>query len=294
MNKFIFFPGKHEGFGRGLFGGDVNIRYISTELIISNPFHTRKSCDGEAVIRLADSIRRYGIIEPLAVRRFTCGKFEIVFGERRLQAARLIDLQSVPCIILENISRRASCELAYAENTMREPLNLDEKAGGVEMLIRKFGMSRPQVCESLSIYRNEMNFLMEILRLSAYERELVCNSSLTAAHLRPLMKIENTNVRRHLMTVIAEKQLSPSGCERFIEEFLRTPTEKEFYKKKPRPHPVKRLVLKDLRVFMNSIDRAVEIVRSSGIDVKCDKKESEDGVSYAITLNRVASGGGKI
>lgn len=287
MNKFIFFPGKRNKKERGIFGGgDINVKYIPTENIISNPFHIRKNCDGEAIVRLADNIRRYGVIEPLAVRRYTSGKFEIVFGERRLQAARLIDMQSVPCVILENISRRASCELSYAENTMREPLNLNEKAMGVETLVRRFDMNRSQVCESLSIYRNEMSFLMEILHLSAYERELICTSSLTAAHLKPLMKIENVNVRRHLMTVIAEKGISPSGCERFIEEFLASPLKKEQKAKKSRPRPVKRLVLGDIRIFMNSIDHAVEIVRDSGADIKCDKIEIDGGVSYTISVRR--------
>lgn len=290
MYNFIFFPGKRNKEKRDDFhAGDINVKYIRTENIISNPFHVRKNCDGEAVVRLADSIKRYGIIEPLAVRRYTSGKFEIVFGERRLQAARLIDMQSVPCVILENISRCAACELAYAENTIREPLNLNEKAMGVETLVRRFNMNRSRVCENLSIYRNEMNFLMDILHLSAYERELICTSSLTAAHLKPLLKIENTNVRRHLMTVIAEKDISPSGCERFIEEFLSSPAKKERRAKKVMPRPVKKLVLGDIRVFMNSIDHAVEIVRGCGAEIKCDKSETDDGVSYTINVRRGTS-----
>lgn len=284
MDNFIFFPGIRKKAKDSRVVKNLNVRYISVDFIISNPFGVRENYDGEAIIRLADSIRRYGMIEPLGVRRFNSGKYELVFGERRLRAAKLIDMREVPCIVMENISRRTSCELAFAENTMREELNVNEKARGVETLIRRFNVSRDGVCRSLSIYRDEMNFLQCILHLSAYERDLICNSSLSAAHIKPLLKIENDHVRRHLMKLIVRNSIPAAGCEKFIEEFLRCPSKKEEQSKKTHFHPVRRLILKDIRVFINSIDHAVELVRSSGIDIKCDKVTGEDCVSYTISI----------
>ncbi len=286
MNKLIFFPGQKKAAVADDEPRYLNVRYIPTDLIVSNPFQPRKNYDGEAIIRLADSIRRYGMIEPVGVRRYTSGKYEIVYGERRLRAARLIDMYSIPCVVLENISRRKSCELAYAENTLREPLNINERAQGVETLIRRFNMTRPEVCESLSIYRNEINFLLEILHLSEFERDILCNSSLTAAHMKHIMKIENVHVRRHLMNLIAENGIPASSCEEFIEEFLQKPHKTEKAKKKIKPRPVKKLILRDIRVFMNSIDHAVELMKSSGAQIKCDKQADDNSVSYAISVSQ--------
>ncbi|MBQ9922929.1 MAG: ParB/RepB/Spo0J family partition protein, partial [Clostridia bacterium] len=221
----------------------LNVRYIPTNLIVPNPFQARKNYDGESIIRLADSIKRYGIIQPVGVRRYTAGKFELVFGERRVRAAKLIDLQEIPCIIIENIGHRTSCELAFAENTLREPFDIGEKAGGVETLMRRFGAERNDVCRNLSIYRDEMDFLLEILRLSAPEREAICSSTLTCAHIKPILKIGNSHVRMHLINVIDQNCIPAAGCEKFIEEYLRSPKNSESVPKRVKPKATRHLVL---------------------------------------------------
>lgn len=285
MNKLIFFPGRPKYNTIDKNAPRLNVRYIPTHLILPAPFQPRKNYDGESIIRLADSMRRYGVIEPIGVRRCTAGKFEVVFGERRMRAAQLIDLDSIPCIILENISRRTSLELAYAENTLREPLNIVEKAQGAETLMRRFDMSRDNVCENLSVYRNEMSFMLEVLRLSAEEKELICRSFLTREQIEPLLKIENSHVRRHLMMLIADKGVPASGCAAFVSEFLRCPEKKkEESVKKTKPRPVRKFILGDIRVFMNSIDHAVELVRKSGLDVHCEKQMKDESLSYTINV----------
>jgi ParB family chromosome partitioning protein len=253
-------------------------------MIISNPFQIRKIYDGESIVRLADSIKRFGIIQPVGVRRYTTGKFEIVFGERRLRAAKLIDMTEIPCIVFENINRKSSCELAYVENLMRDKLDLNEKAQGIETLVRRFDMSRDQVCKSLSVYRDEMKFLTELLHLSSYEKGLITEFSLTAAQLRPLMKIENAHVRRHLMSLIAKNGVPEAGCERFIDEFMHGTPKREKTVKKIKPNPVKKLVLKDIRVFINSIDHAIDLVRNSGVDITCEKTEENNALKYSISI----------
>jgi len=288
MKKLIFFPGKANKKREEIesFGSSV-IRYVPVERILPNPFHSRKNCDGEAIIRLADSIKRYGIIEPIGVRRFTAGKYELVFGERRLCAAKLADVERVPCIILENITRKTSCELNYIENIMREPFDIHEKADSIETLLRRFDMSDDEICRNLSVYRDEMRFLLDVQRLTSEEKRLASSCKLTSDQLRHIMKIDNIHVRKHLMRIICEKGIPASGCERFVDEFMKGTLHKkempEKEKKQP-PKAIRRLVLGDLRVFTNSVDRAVEVVRSSGAAVECVKNMADNGVSYTISV----------
>ena len=287
MNNFIFFPGKarkHRTESEGM--TDNVIRNIPVERILPNPFQSRKRCDGESIIRLADSIKRYGIIEPIGVRRFSSGKYELVFGERRLSAAKLIDMETVPCVILENISRKTSCELNYIENIMREPFDINEKAVSVETLMRRFDMPAEQICRNLSVYRDEIRFLFEILRLPQDERRFISSSGLSADQLKPILRIDNIHVRRHLIRVISENGIPASGCESFVSEFMRSPDERKKTVKRKKPRAVKKLVLKDLRVFTNTVDKAIELVRSSGVSVECIKNVEDNGVNYTISVTK--------
>ncbi|MBQ9941253.1 MAG: ParB/RepB/Spo0J family partition protein [Clostridia bacterium] len=287
MNNLIFFPGKRYS-ENALFSvtDNVSVKNIPVEMIVSNPFQARKNYDGDSIIRLADSIRRYGIIEPISVRKFASGKYEVVFGERRLRAAKLIDLETVPCMIMENISRKTSCELNYIENNMREPLDINEKAVSVETLMRRFDMPGEQVCKNLSVYRDEMKFLFGILRLSQEERTMISSLGISAGQLKALMKIDNVHVRRHLMRRISENGVPDTGCERFIEEFMHSPGNKKSQVRSTKPRAVKKLVLKDLRFFTNSVDKAVETVKTSGANVSCEKKVTENGVEYVISVSK--------
>jgi len=285
MNKLIFFPGRTRTQSIDRYAPRQNVRYIPAELILPCPFQARKNYDGESIIRLADSIRRYGIIEPIGVRRCTAGKYEIIFGERRMRAAQLVDLDEIPCIIMENISRKTAFELAYAENTLREPLNLVEKAQCAQTLVRRFDLSRSQACENLSVYRNEMSFMMETLRLSAEEKDIICRSSLTREHIEPLLKIDNSHVRLHLMRLIADKGVPSAGCRQFIDEFMNRPAPKQPPRHNIKPHPVRRFVLGDIRLFVNSIDHAVELVKNAGVDIHCEKVMDDENISYTINVS---------
>ena len=124
------------------------VHQIDTNLIVPNPNQPRKQFAEEAILKLADSIRQFGIIQPLTVRK-AGDIYELVSGERRLRASKELGLKQVPCIIV-SISEEKSAEISIIENLLREDLNIFEQAMAIEVLIDTYNLTQEQVAERLS------------------------------------------------------------------------------------------------------------------------------------------------
>ncbi len=268
------------------------IHRVAVERICPNPAQPRKNFDDDAILRLADSIRQYGILQPLSVRRLTSDRspsgalFELVAGERRLRASKLLGLREVPCIIVD-ADNHTSAELAIIENIQREDLNMFEQASAIALLIDIYDLTQEQVARRLSTSQSCVANKLRILRLTPRERELILRLGLTERHARALLKLDSPEVRIDVIERAAAKRLNVAATEEYIERLLSdTATEKsegETCRQKRKP------VLKDIRLFYNTIDRAVEVVKAAGIPVVTDKREEKDGVTFVITIpNRSA------
>ena len=143
---------------------DRRLLYIPTGMILPNPSQPRTRFDGESLGELADSISRYGVLQPLSVRRVSTG-YELVAGERRLRAAKLAGLESVPCIVLD-----AGCEdssvLALVENLQRCDLDFVEEAEGIALLIKTYGMSQEEAARKIGKSQSAVANKLRLLRLS--------------------------------------------------------------------------------------------------------------------------------
>ena len=254
------------------------IHMISIERVTPNPSQPRKNFEDEAIIRLADSIRRYGILQPLPVRRLSNGEFELIAGERRLRAAKLLDLQEVPCIII-NADNQKSAELAIIENIQRENLNIFEQAGAIASLIDIYKLTQEQIARELSTSQSYIANKLRILRLTAKERDLILQNNLTERHARAFLKITDVNQRIKIIEHVITRNLNVAATEDYIERQLCEPivgeeTAKSTYK----------LILKDIRIFYNTIDKAVQTIKDSGFNIESVKKEYEDKVELSITI----------
>jgi len=125
-----------------------NICYISPRIIVPNPSQPRTFFDNTEIVRLADSIKQFGIIQPLSVRISEGGKYELIAGERRLRASKLLGLQQVPCIVM-SVSRECSAELAIIENLQRENLNIFEQGYAIEKLMKLYNYTQAEVALKL-------------------------------------------------------------------------------------------------------------------------------------------------
>lgn len=266
---------------------------IPVDRIVPNPTQPRKAFNDDAIIRLADSIRQYGILQPLTVRRPDPGRdpgesgageaYELIAGERRLRAAKLIGLAEVPCIIVD-ADRCRSAELAIIENIQRENLNMFEQAGAIAALIDIYHLTQEEIARKLSASQSYIANKLRILRLTNEERHLILSNNLTERHARALLRLQDPERRKQAIMVIAQKGLNVSAAEEYIDRLL------EPKKKEEKEDSAKRtMIIKDIRIFYNSIDHAVDIVRRSGIDVITERRENEDTLEFVIKIPRRAA-----
>lgn len=251
--------------------------------ILPNPAQPRKYFDSNETLRLADSIRLHGILQPLCVRKPVSeggidnfnGVYELISGERRLRAAKLLGLAEVPCIIIEADSLR-SAELAIIENLQREDLNIFEEASAIAALIDLYGLTQEEVAAKLSASQSYVANKLRLLRFDELEQRTILEKNLTERHARALLRIADTKMRRAALDTIIERGYNVAETEDFVAKLLE---ETSPQKKVAKPRTA---LVKDIRIFYNTLDRAVDIMHRAGIDAKSQKKDLGD--VYEITV----------
>ena len=245
---------------------------LDVSKISANPNQPRKIFADESILKLADSIRQYGIIQPLCVRKIG-ESYELVSGERRLRAAKELGMSTVPCVILD-INEEKSAEISIIENIIRENLNIFEQASAIEALIDTYGLTQEQIAKKLSNSQSFIANKLRLLRLSAEERQKILENNLTERHARALLRIFDTSLREKVLNKIIEEGLNVAKSEEYIDQILSNEPKKSR----------NRAILKDTRSFFASIDRLVNDIRLSGIEVKSRVVESDSFTEVTILV----------
>ena len=194
------------------------IIYIPTDKITPNRSQPRNDFDQNSIVRLADSIRRYGLIQPLTVR-LNGDRYELIAGERRLRACKLLGYLQVPCVI-RSANERVSAEIALIENLMRDNLNMFEQAKAFRRLITEFGLTQEQVAKSLSMSQSAVANKLRLLRLSNEEMAFILDNLLTERHARAILRIKDKTERRKVLEHISQHKLNVSLSEQYIEKAI--------------------------------------------------------------------------
>ncbi|MBR6522074.1 MAG: ParB/RepB/Spo0J family partition protein [Oscillospiraceae bacterium] len=262
---------------RGLFD---NQRVVSIPVgdIVPNPAQPRKLFDSQALFELSESIARYGIIQPLSVRKIG-RQYELVAGERRLRAAKMAGLTEVPCIILE-LSGEDSSVIALIENIQRRDLDYIEEAEALAKLIKDYGMSQEEAAKRISRSQSAVANKLRILKLSPEILYVLRESGLTERHARALLRLPTEELRQQALEHMVVRQLTVAKSEEYIEDLLDAAKEEEDAAKKKRPS----YIIKDVRLFLNSINRSLGIMRDSGVPAVYDKSETDEDIILMITI----------
>ncbi len=249
---------------------------LRVEDIRPNPYQPRQTFDDEGLRELASSIRRHGILQPLTVRSAGGGKWELVAGERRLRAAKLAGLEKVPCIRRE-ADDRESALLALVENLQRRDLHYLEEAAAIAAYIRQTGITQEEAAAQLGRSPSALANKLRLLRLSPACRELLVRNGLTERHARCLLRLEDGEERLAALRHIADKQLNVAQAEQYIDQRLAqlqsTP-----------PKRRRTFILKDVRLFLNSLDRGLRMVREAGVDARTERQETDDAILLTIRI----------
>ena len=255
--------------------------YLPVTQIVPNRSQPRTCFDEGALLELADSIRRYGILQPLTVRRKTGGGFELVAGERRLRAARMAGLREVPCLVAA-VSEEDSSLLALIENIQRRDLNYMEEAAALQKLIDTYGLSQEKVAEKLGKSQSAVANKLRLLKLSSACSQMLLEHGLTERHARALLRLEGEEARLAALRVIVAKGMNVAQAEGYIETLLQQQTPQT----KPRRPS---FIIKDVRLFLNSINHSMDVMRRAGVDAQCGREETEDAITLTIRIPKAKS-----
>ncbi|MBQ1507538.1 MAG: ParB/RepB/Spo0J family partition protein [Ruminococcus sp.] len=243
-----------------------------------NKSQPRKLFAEDELGQLSQSISENGILQPLTVRKVSANEYELIAGERRLRASVLAGLKKVPCIVVK-CSEKESAIYALLENLQRSDLDFFEEARGISRLIRRFGLTQEQAACKLGKTQSTIANKLRLLRLSTEEQEWIEKSGLSERHARALLKIDDEAQRWEALSKIITSNLSVRQTEQMIELMNKSsfpPVEK--------PQGSSKAVIKDIRIFLNSINKAIETMRLAGIDASSDKTDSEDFIEYTIRI----------
>lgn len=194
--------GKGPGAGLGaLFGSEA--LYEEEETVINLPIskveprsdQPRFMFNEEALQELSESLKQYGLIQPITVRKLSTGYYQIIAGERRWRAARMAGLTEVPVRVMEADDRRAM-ELALVENLQREDLNPIEEARGYKALMEDYGLTQEQAAQSVGKSRPTITNALRLLMLDQQVMDYVENGELSAGHARALLAIHDSTIQQ--------------------------------------------------------------------------------------------------
>lgn len=249
---------------------------IPQELILPNPNQPRKRFDYDELENLAQSIRENGILQPITVRRTEDKKFELIAGERRLRAARLVGITKIPAIIAET-DNETSAIFSLLENLQRQQLDFFEEAEAVEKLISDYGMSRDDVARKLGIAPSTLSNKLRILRLPEEMRYKLAKSGLTERHARALLALEDDTQRARALSIMADRHLNVTESERLVEQMLG--------KHKKQKSAIRGI--RDVRVFINTLNHAVDTIRRAGVDADAARSETEEYIEYTVRIPKI-------
>ncbi len=193
---------------------------IPIEKIIPNPYQPRKEFFQESLKELSASIESYGILQPISVRKIGKEKYELVAGERRLKAAKLANLQTIPAIIQDHLDDKGSAVLAVIENLQREDLNFIEEARGYQHLLADHGFTQKDLATKIGKNQSTIANKIRILRLHPEILRLIIEKGLTERHGRALLKLPDEELRRMTLDQIIKEDFTVKRTEEVVQEIL--------------------------------------------------------------------------
>ncbi len=251
------------------------VRYIPINDIRPNPQQPRRRFDQDGLRELSESIAAYGILQPLTVRAQN-GGYELVAGERRWRAARMAGLRQVPCL-LARVDEEDAALLALIENLQRRDLDYMEEASAIARLLRRYGLSQQQAAEKLGRSQSAVANKLRLLRLEEPVVDALRRYGLTERHARALLRLEDGEQRLSAAEHMGKRGMNVAAAEAYIEQLIA----------RSQTTPPKRrstYVIKDVRLFLNSVERGIRLMRGAGVGAKVARQDTEEEICLTVRI----------
>ena len=252
----------------------TRVPFLPVEDIVPNPDQPRKTFSQQSIKELSDSILELGLLQPLTVRR-RGDKWELVAGERRLRAAKLAGLKEVPCLSLQIDSQRSSL-LALVENLQRRDLDFWEEAMALEKLINTYHLSQEECARRIGKSQSAVANKLRLLKLPANVLDTLRNGGCSERHARALLPLEAPGLQLQAAQKVVADKLTVAQTEALVGQLLEP--------KKPKAKPRRTFVVKDVRLFLNTLNRGVALMKSAGVDARFQREDREDEILLTIRI----------
>lgn len=247
---------------------------IPIGMIAPNPNQPRKYFDDEMMTELTESIKKYGVLQPITVRR-TNGEYELISGERRFRACQMAGIKRIPAIVIQADVKK-SAELALLENLQREDLTFFEVAESYKNLVRKQGMTQREIAADVGKSEVSVANKMRLLSLPTIVKKLIREYSLTEHHAKALLSLKDERQQLEAAKKVCLDKLNVSQTKDLVAAMQED---------KPRQYQKIHIsAIKDVRIFKNTIERALHIVNKSGIEAAMQENDFDWGTEYVIKI----------
>lgn len=257
---------------------------IPLERIVPNPSQPRRVFTQTELDNLSKSIKESGLLQPITVRRVGANQYELIAGERRLRACRIAGFRTVSCIV-NDCDARQSAIFAMLENLQRQDLHLFEEAEGIARLITEWDVTQEEAALRLGKSQSTIANKLRLLRIGVEDRRKIVGAGLTERHARALLRIPNERMRSKVLGTIIANHYNVQKTDDYIEQLLtlKTAEQKQAGKGK------RTFIVKDIRIFMNTINHAIEAMKLSGINAVTHKNETEDYIECVVRIPKAKS-----
>lgn len=247
---------------------------IETAKISVNPFQPRQEFRQEEIEELAESIKNFGLIQAITVRKNDSG-YELVAGERRLRAARSLEKELIPAVI-KDFNDQQMAEIALVENLQRKDLNYLEEAAAYQRLLDEFDLTQKDLALRVSKSQSTIANKLRLLKLSEEIRNELLTNDLSERHGRALLKIDSPKEQLKVIKEVSEKDLNVRETENLINKKINPPKRKKKIKH----------ISDDLRLYANSLEKRIAEIKDSGIEVELERSDQEESIEYYIKLSK--------
>lgn len=259
---------------RRMFTDRKKLIEIAPDRIVPNPAQPRLDFPEAELQSLAESIRQNGVLQPILVRRDR-DRYILIAGERRWRACRMAGLKTIPAVV-QDISLRDSAVLALVENLQRSDLNFFEEAAAIYNLMQDRSMTQEETAKRLGMSQPALSNKLRLLQLTGEEQRIILQGGLTERHARCLLRVKDPIRRAQLLNDIIKRDLNVARTEALVQMILTEAPEK-----KP---PKRTFIAKDLRLFLNTIDHAINAMHEAGVQASAEKTETDDYFEWVVRI----------
>lgn len=258
------------------------IKNIPISSIRPNPYQPRKRFNQRRLEELSQSIKSFGIIQPISVRRLNNDSYELIAGERRLRASELAELRVIPAMVID-LRDKDSAMIALVENLQRENLNFIEEAEGLDSLIKDHKFTQMELAEKLGKSQSTIANKLRLLKLPTDIKSSLIEENLSERHGRALLKLPDDELRRVVLDKAIHNNLNVNSIENLVEDILDNLRKKD---EKAYKQNIKSLV--SVRIYLNTIKKAYKAIKENGINAEYGEEDKGEFVLVTIKVPKTS------